>query len=280
MFRQSKPTSTGNLDVVFLHDATKGQQAFINGTHAKLASIASTLTATGNVAPDSLRVGLIAFRDHPPQEATFVTQVFPLTSDISSVEAKLGALVSTGGGDEPDAQSDALAAALTLEWRDDATKVAILFTDSPPHGIGEPGDEFPDGCPSKAEPLLIAKEMAKEGIILYVVASEPILSEQYERAHDFYVALANLTGGKLVPLANALTIPEVIIGCISEAVAHGALGAAGILGGSFVIGGFYEPSEQGLKNVGIWSKADKLAEARDLIQPVQGHRVVEKFRVA
>jgi hypothetical protein len=52
-------------------------------------------------------------------------------------------LVATGGGDGPEAQSDALSAAPNVDWKDNATKIVILITDSPQHGIGEDGDGFP-----------------------------------------------------------------------------------------------------------------------------------------
>ena len=58
------------------------------------------------------------------------------------MQANLNRLIASGGGDGPEAQTAALAAALNMEWIDNAVKIVVLITDSPPHGIGEVGDGF------------------------------------------------------------------------------------------------------------------------------------------
>lgn len=92
---------------------------------------------------------LVAFRDHPPQDSTYVTQEYAFTTDIEIMEANLRTLSASGGGDGPEAQTAALHSALNSDWRDDGAKIAILITDSPPHGIGDNGDGIPDGDPHR-----------------------------------------------------------------------------------------------------------------------------------
>lgn len=92
-------------------------------------------------------MGLVAFRDYPPQEDTYITQEYDFTTEISTMKANLRQLKAEGGGDGPEAQTAALDAALNASWRDDGAKIAILITDSPPHGICEDGDGIPDGDP-------------------------------------------------------------------------------------------------------------------------------------
>jgi len=58
------------------------------------------------------------------------------------MQKNLSGLVATGGGDGPEAQTAALAAALDLNWAEDSIKMVVLITDSPPHGLGEAGDGF------------------------------------------------------------------------------------------------------------------------------------------
>ena len=58
------------------------------------------------------------------------------------MQANLNRLTALGGGDGPEAQTAALAAALDMEWIDNAVKMVVLITDAPPHGIGEEGDGF------------------------------------------------------------------------------------------------------------------------------------------
>jgi hypothetical protein len=58
------------------------------------------------------------------------------------MQKNLSSLVAAGGGDGPEAQTAALAAALDLEWAENAIKMVVLITDAPPHGLGEAGDGF------------------------------------------------------------------------------------------------------------------------------------------
>jgi hypothetical protein len=73
---------------------------------------------------------------------TYVTKSFGFTSDISVMQQNLSSLVASGGGDGPEAQTAALAAALDLDWASNAIKMVVLITDAPPHGLGEAGDGF------------------------------------------------------------------------------------------------------------------------------------------
>jgi len=58
-------------------------------------------------------------------------------------------LEAKGGGEGPEAQTVALDEALSPDWREDAIKIAVLITDSPPHGIGEYGDLIAGGDPDR-----------------------------------------------------------------------------------------------------------------------------------
>lgn len=87
-----------------------------------------------------MRVGLVAYRDHPPQDHTWVYKTFPFTSDSSQVHDHLLTLYATGGGDGPEAVTAGLQQALMMDWREPASKMVILIADAPPHGIGEYGD--------------------------------------------------------------------------------------------------------------------------------------------
>ena len=85
---------------------------------------------------------------------TYVTKTFGFTSDIAVMQKNLSSLVAAGGGDGPEAQTAALAAALDLDWAEDAIKMVVLITDAPPHGLGESGDGFSKSPDRKFLPLL------------------------------------------------------------------------------------------------------------------------------
>ena len=78
-----------------------------------------------------------------------------------------------GGGDGPEAVADGLHEVLKLSWRADSTKICVLISDAPPHGLGASGDGFPNGCPAGLDPLKIVRDMAEKHITLYAVGVEP-----------------------------------------------------------------------------------------------------------
>lgn len=81
----------------------------------------------------------------------------------------------------------------------------IPVADAPPHGLGIDHDGFPEGCPSRNDPMKACKTMVESGIVLYSVGCEPaILSYK-----DFFMGLAFKTGGQYVPLSRAQALSQV-----------------------------------------------------------------------
>ena len=81
---------------------------------------------------------MVKYRDHPPQDRTYVTQVNNLTDDMKVVKRFISAAKPSGGGDFPEAICCGFNDALEkLKWRDDAVKCVILIADAPPHGLGK-----------------------------------------------------------------------------------------------------------------------------------------------
>ncbi|KAH6909927.1 hypothetical protein BKA70DRAFT_1425635 [Coprinopsis sp. MPI-PUGE-AT-0042] len=182
-------------------------------------------------AEDPIRFGLVAFRDHPPQDTSYVTKKFGFTSSVGEMKKWLGGLVASGGGDGPEASTAAMADALNMDWRQSeedeaegkkkgvkAVKIVVLVTDTPPHGLGESGDGFPKGAPDQNDLLEIARQMAEHGISLYVIACGPTVS-YYQHAVDFYRALTEITSGRMVPLLNTSQLGDYIIGSALETLA-------------------------------------------------------------
>ena len=64
-----------------------------------------------------------------------------------------------------------------MKYRENAIKICVIIADAPPHGLGKGSDGFPNGNPNGHDPIVIARKMAKLGIILYVIACEPALSK-------------------------------------------------------------------------------------------------------
>ncbi|SCV74815.1 BQ2448_7844 [Microbotryum intermedium] len=167
--------------------------------------------------PDALRIGLIAYRDYPPQDNSYITRSFDFTSDVASVKADLKTLNASGGGDGPEGVTAAMKASLGLSWRlgGGTSRMAVLIADAPCHGLGEYGDGFPDGGPDGEDPLEIARLMAQQAISLFVVACEPALSG-YQFGLDLFRALTVITSAVLVPLTTASLLSHVIVGSALE----------------------------------------------------------------
>lgn len=141
-------------DIVFLQDTTGSQGPYINSARKAIRDICDKISSSADIKKESIRFGLIAFRDHPPQDTSYVTKTFGFTDDVSIMQMNLNRLIASGGGDGPEAQTAALAAALNMEWIDNAVKMVILITDSPPHGIGEERDGFIESPDRKLMPFL------------------------------------------------------------------------------------------------------------------------------
>ncbi|KAG1769111.1 hypothetical protein EV702DRAFT_1049782 [Suillus placidus] len=302
-------TTSSKLDIVFLLDATGSMQVYIEKVRDTIQSLCERLVATGKWSSSELRFGLIAFRDHPPQDSTYITREYPFDSDVLAVKANLANLQAEGGGDGPEAQCDAFASVLNAGWNDEATKVAILITDSPPHGIGEDEDGFPGGCPLQNNPVRLVNRMAKLGIILHVLACEPTMSMDFSTPLDFYKAMVQKTGGRFFPLSDVDSLLGLFTGSILEAADIDALVLKNInevstqakeqeataddiskdlydfLSSSsaevdtFTVDDIYAANEQGDKNVQIWLNAEQIDDnTTSQIKEVTGFRLKREYR--
>jgi hypothetical protein len=194
--------------------------SYIAAAQANILNIMQELVASEKA---DLRFALVSYRDHPPQDHTYITQVVPFTDSYRNMQGAVNSMSASGGGDGPEAVTAALNEALNLDYRKGATKFCVLIADAPPHGLGENGDGFPDGDPNGLDPIHIAKQMLERGIVLYVAACEPSVSQSYTYAADFFLGIAKLTEGRCLPLASANVLAQVIVGGAAEEASLDAL---------------------------------------------------------
>lgn len=143
--KMKKKDIIGNLDVVFIIDSTGSMGPYIKEAQDRAVSIIKKLQEDNDL---DIRVALVAYRDHPPQDDTFVTKVFDFDI-IDNFQTSLNTLEAYGGGDTPEAVWPGVHAMFGLTWRDKSDRVAYLIGDSPPHGYAGGGaDGFPQGDPS------------------------------------------------------------------------------------------------------------------------------------
>jgi len=199
------------LDLAFAMDATGSMGSYIESAQQSIRQIVEEIV--GGEKSD-IRMALVEYRDHPPQDESFVTRTHDFTDSVKEMKQWLDACTADGGGDHPEAVADALHDVLKLNWRPEATKICVLISDAPPHGLIGGYDGFPDGCPAGIDPVVVVNQMAEKNITVYSVGCEPSINE----CRDFFMALAHITGGQYVPLGNAKLLAKVIIGGAQEEI--------------------------------------------------------------
>ena len=177
-------------------DCTGSMGSYIASATENIRSIVEQIVTSEK---SDINLALVEYRDHPPQvrchefpqyrlsvlliskfflkEQTFVTRVHDFTKKVKEMKAWLEQCRAEGGGDTPEAVADALHAVLKLSWRPEATKICILISDAPPHGLDPKNDGFPEGDPTGVDPMKTVREMADKQIMLYAVGVEPPISQ-------------------------------------------------------------------------------------------------------
>ncbi|XP_064600689.1 uncharacterized protein LOC135466866 [Liolophura sinensis] len=197
------------LDLAFVMDCTSSMGSYINQARDNIRTIVEQIVAKET---SDVRLALVEYRDHPPQDQTFVTRPHDFTGSVSTMKGWLENCSAKGGGDRPEAVADGLHDLLKLSWRDKSTKICVFIADAPPHGLSRSGDSFPNGCPASIDPMVVTRQLAEKGVTIYMVGCEPSISPY----KDFFTAVAYLTGGQYVPLRGAHLLTQVIIGGAQE----------------------------------------------------------------
>lgn len=193
------------VDIVFTIDTTGSMEPSISEVRTKLQAFAQEL-AKSEVAP-RLAFGIVAYRDHPPEDTTYVTQVFQISADVVHVQKELGKLSATGGGDGPEAVLDGLHDALNkIKWREHSHNVIVLVGDAPPHGTGSGGDHWPKGCPCGLTIEKITKQAEQRAATIFAVG---VGNDAQMRS--CFQKIAKPTGGEFVSLSDVRSlIPKIL----------------------------------------------------------------------
>ncbi len=159
-----------------------------------------------------IRFGIVSYRDHPPQDRTYVTRVFDFSEKIKHVHKLISELRPSEGGDTPEAVADGIFDARTkLSWAREAYKVLLLVGDAPPHGkrynsIGD--DYFPDGCPMGFDPIDEIKKMRSDfgsTVFIFVCGCNPLVEDSFRKI------ASSVEDGKYYSLLEAHELPEAIL---------------------------------------------------------------------
>lgn len=166
---------TAGLDVVFLIDSTGSMGGQIEATKAFAAEMADTIKANRG------RVALVEYKDAGDAFAARILSGFQ--EDTADFNSKLATIRAGGGGDWPEAALHALMTAFNgLEWRDGATKGAVLLTDADYHD-----PDLVDGS--------TLASVAKRALEIDPVNVYPVTSAY---TSQFYTSLAEATTGQVI----------------------------------------------------------------------------------
>lgn len=146
-----KEDYTSNIiDICFCCDTTGSMSSYIEKSKTTCKKIIADVLKLPSTGPRSVRFAFVAYRDHPPQDKSYVTRVQALV-DEAPLQAFLSTVTAKGGGDGPEAVLDGIHDSINnVGWRDKSLRYMFHIADAPPHGAiytGGKGDGFPSGCP-------------------------------------------------------------------------------------------------------------------------------------
>ena len=133
------PQSIKFLDVVFCLDITGSMGSYLAKATSTIKQIMDEFELRSELRRIKTRFGFVGYRDHPPQESTFVTRVKDFCN-YKSLKAFIDKQSASGGGDGPEAVFDGLRDSVTkCSWddhgKDETLRYIIHICDAPPHGI-------------------------------------------------------------------------------------------------------------------------------------------------
>lgn len=199
------------VDVVFVIDTTGSMGGSIQEVQRRLRDFANKLVHS-KVSPN-VAFGVVAYRDHPPEDKTYVTRIYPLTEDLEQAQKNVNTLKAEGGGDGPEAVLDGLNDALDgIKWRDLAHKVIILVGDAPPHGVNA-GGRWPKKCPCGLTIDQVTKKASKRGVIIHAVGVN-----DWDAMQRSFKQIAKRTGGEFVLLAKVDTLIDRILSLLHKEI--------------------------------------------------------------
>jgi len=184
---------TGEVDIVFCMDTSRSMEPYIEDLQNNIVEFIDSIIARGY----DFRLGAVPFDDY-----TNIWDFDPgtpgnqMTADTVEFNAWLADLdVSLVASDSWEVSLDAIFDALVdYEWREDALKIIIMFTNEGHHYLGD-GSGFSDVTPSQVLDTVIS-----QGAVVFIAASSrpPWVGSPIPFSHmTNFINLANYSGGYL-----------------------------------------------------------------------------------
>ncbi len=180
---------TEEIDLVFSMDTTGSMAVVIHDFRGDIGGMVSELVDRGT----DFRIGGTTFGDGVNAwDFDPAIDGFQLTDDADTFIEQLNSTGSSGGGDAPEFQLDALyVSAFEYDWDISRPRAVVMFTDAPYHYPG-------DGSTSGVDPDLLYELFVGTGIPVFISHSCYSLE-----ATEYYDSLAHDSGGCSYPLSTS-----------------------------------------------------------------------------
>jgi len=174
------------VDLAFVVDTTGSMGSLIAAARSQMVDMLRQLAASADI---ELQLGIVEYRDHPPQAKT-VYRVYPFTADLKKAQKTIESLTVDEGGDLPEAVLDGIVAAChELSWRPHALRLLILVGDAPPHGVGTAGDSFARGCPCGETIASVTRQAEEKRVTIHALGLTAHVTASFQE-------ISALTGGR------------------------------------------------------------------------------------
>ena len=137
------------IDIVFCCDTTGSMGFYIIKSKETIKSLIQKIKALPTKTEKDVKFAFGAYRDHPPEDSSYITKVQPLTDEVT-IQSFIAQLNASGGGDTAEAVLDGLKDSIhSVRFRKDSIKYIFHIADAPPHGreyTNGVSDAWPNGC--------------------------------------------------------------------------------------------------------------------------------------
>ncbi len=199
-----------HVDLCFVIDTTGSMGSFIEAAKQQLLDTIQLLSADSNI---DLQVGLVEYRDHPPQDTSFVTRIYPLTANLKQMQKDINKLAANGGGDAPEAVYDGVRdAASEMKWRSHSCRFILLVGDAPPHGfqVDPSAEGYTHTDPSRYPNGLTVQSVTAVAENPRVTVHALCMGRDRTTVQAF-AAIATGTGGQCAAVSNARDVISRIV---------------------------------------------------------------------
>lgn len=204
-----------HVDLCFVIDTTGSMGSFIQAAKQQLLDTIQLLSADSDI---DLQVGLVEYRDHPPQDTSFVTRIYPLTANLKQMQKDINKLTADGGGDLPEAVYDGIKdAAIEMKWRPHSCRFILLVGDAPPHGfqVDPSAEGYTHTDPSRYPNGLTVQSVTAVAENQRVTVHALCMGGDRNTVQAF-TAIAMGTGGQCAAVSNAKEVINQIVSVLTR----------------------------------------------------------------